>query len=396
MTQQVYDTRLITSPGEVSATQWNRLLAAQASAKPFMQHAYLSALSATGCATKVTGWTPSWILLEDEQGLAAAAPLYLKTHSYGEYVFDWAWADAYHRHGLAYYPKLLCAVPFTPVPGTRLLARDADARHALARAIKDMAQTLKLSSAHVLLMDEDDREALLAAGWMLRSGIQFHWQQDPANPSASLDEMLARMQRHKRKNILQERRRVAEAGVVMEAREGEQITQAQWDFFYQCYTLTYRAHGSKPYLSRSFFSAMAREMPAHWLMFLATREGSPLAVSLVAIDRASGQAFGRYWGCTEHVPNLHFEACYYQPLQWCMAQGFRRFEGGAQGEHKMARGLLPVATYSAHWIAEPRFASAVDEFLAREGQGVTQYLDELRERTPFRPAASSPSSTSPD
>jgi uncharacterized protein len=385
MTKQVYATRLIDSPEALPPAAWNSLLDSQASPTMFMRHDYLGALHATGCATASTGWAARWLVLEDTGGLAAAAPLYLKSHSYGEYVFDWAWADAYRRHGLRYYPKLLCAVPFTPVPGTRLLARDPQARLALAHAIRELAQSLKLSSAHVLLMDEADCQALSEAGWMLRSGVQFHWQQDRSDPVRSFEEMTQQMQRHKRKNIAQERRRVAEAGVSFEIFEGPQINEGLWDFFYRCYELTYQAHGSTPYLGRSFFAELAGKQAANWLMFVATRGSERIAASLVAIDRPQGVAYGRYWGCVVAVPHLHFEACYYQPLNWCIENGFGRFEGGAQGEHKMARGLLPVATRSAHWIADPRFAGAVDDFLAREGQGVAQYMDELRDRTPFKP-----------
>jgi predicted N-acyltransferase len=194
------------------------------------------------------------------------------------------------------------------------------------------------------------------------------------------------MQRDKRKKIQQERRRVAEQGVSFTVHEGTQIDSALWDFFYRCYTLTYEAHHSTPYLTRDFFERMARTMAPHWVMFVARREGQPMAASLITIDRAAGVAWGRYWGCVEPLPCLHFEACYYQPLAWCLAQGFTRFEGGAQGEHKMARGLLPVATGSAHWLRDQRFAAAVADFLANEGQGISQYVDELRERNPFKDA----------
>ncbi len=393
MTREVYATRLVADLGEVTTEAWDGLLAQQPSPTPFMRHAYLHALQATGCASPQTGWSPCHLLLEDKNGLAGATPLYLKTHSYGEYVFDWAWADAYRRHGLAYYPKLLCAVPFTPVPGTRLMARDEHAREALARAVMAMAHSRGLSSAHVLLMDEVDSAALASAGWMQRRGVQFHWQQDTQSPAASFDELLARMQRHKRKNIAQERRRVREAGVSFECVEGAQIDPSLWDFFHHCYTLTYAAHGSTPYLSRTFFAAMSEQMAPHWLMVVAHQGGERIAASLVAIDRPRRTAYGRYWGSTHYVPHLHFEACYYQPLQWCLDHGFERFEGGAQGEHKMARGLLPIGTQSAHWIADPRFAGAVDDFLAREGQGVAHYLDELRERSPFKPCGESCSSS---
>jgi predicted N-acyltransferase len=396
MSGGVYRTRLCARMAEVGAAAWDALLAAQPSPTPFMSHAYLDALQASGCAVAATGWQPLVLLLEDDDGLAAATPLYLKSHSWGEYVFDWAWADAYRRHGLAYYPKLLGAVPFTPVAGTRLMARDPAARRALAQAVLGLARGQGLSSAHLLFVDPADREALESAGWMLRTGVQFHWQQDPAAPARSFDQLLGSMQRHKRKNIAQERRRVREAGVTFRVLEGPAIGEEAWDFFHRCYTLTYEAHGSQPYLSRAFFAAVATSMAANWLMFVASAGDEPVAASLVAIDRPRRTAYGRYWGSTRPVPMLHFEACYYQPLEWCLAQGFERFEGGAQGEHKISRGLLPVRTHSAHWLADPRFASAVDDYLAREDRGIGEYLDELRERSPFRsPDAASPSCASP-
>lgn len=396
MKRQVYVTRLCEDPQRIDATAWDALLREQAAPTPFMRLAYLAALHRSHSAVPQTGWSPCFLSLEDGQGLAGAAALYTKTHSYGEYVFDWAWADAYRRHGLRYYPKLLGAVPFTPVPGTRLLARDAQARVALARAIRDLAQEGDLSSAHVLFIDDAEREAFETAGWMIRQGVQFHWTQDPTRPAASFEELLASLQRHKRKNIQQERRRVAEAGVHFTVHEGAAITADDWDHFYACYTQTYREHGSTPYLTRAFFAAMAREMPANWLMFRAWRESRPVASSLVAIDRERGAAYGRYWGSTEHIPHLHFEACYYQPLAWCIEQRFQRFEGGAQGEHKMARGLLPVPTWSAHWLRDARFADAVKDYLEREGAGVSAYVDDLRGHSPFRPSGGSfPSSPSP-
>jgi uncharacterized protein len=222
---------------------------------------------------------------------------------------------------------------------------------------------------------------------MLRHGVQFHWTRDADAPVANFAELLARLQREKRKKIQQERRRVAEQGVVFTTHEGAQITEALWDFFYRCYTLTYRAHGNSPYLTREFFKAMAHTMAANWVMFVARRGdavGEPIAVSLVAIDPQRGAAWGRYWGCVESISCLHFEACYYQPLSWCIANGYQRFEGGAQGEHKMARGLLPTPTRSAHWLRDARFASAVADFLAAEGSGIEAYVDELRERNPFK------------
>jgi uncharacterized protein len=369
---------------EVDAAEWDALLALQPRPTPFMRHAYLHALQASGSAVPATGWKPQVLTLRRAGELVAASAQYLKNHSYGEYVFDWAWADAYRRHGLRYYPKALAAVPFTPVPGSRLLARDAATRAQLALLLREVAEQGTVSSAHVLFVDDTDRAALERAGWMIRQGVQFHWQQDTAHPIADFSELLARLQREKRKKIQQERRRVLEQGVSFTVLEGREINTEQWDFFYHCYTLTYEAHGNAPYLKRDFFARMATTMPEHWLMFLASRDGEPIATSLIAIDRPRRAAWGRYWGCTEPVPCLHFEACYYQPLAWCLANGIERFEGGAQGEHKMARGLLPVATHSAHWLRDARFADAVADFLAAEGQGVAAYVDELRERNPFK------------
>ena len=379
-----YVIRVHDEPGAIDAAQWNALLDEQDAPTPFMRHEYLMALHASGSAVEHSGWSPCWITIESGGLLQAASALYLKSHSWGEYVFDWAWADAYQRHGLAYYPKLLGAVPFTPVPGSRLLARDAASRDALLEAMLAFARQARLSSVHLLFLSDADRAACERAGWMLRSSVQFHWTRREPQPAADFAEFLAGLQRDKRKKIAQERRRVAESGITFEVHAGTAIDDSLWDFFYHCYTLTYRAHHSTPYLTRAFFAEMARTMPAHWLMFVASRGGQRIAVSLIALDPARGVAYGRYWGATEPVSCLHFEACYYQPLAWCIANGYQRFEGGAQGEHKMARGLLPVRTASAHWIADRRFAAAVDEFLTREGSGIAGYLDELNERHPYR------------
>jgi predicted N-acyltransferase len=379
-----YLIRVHDDPAKVDARAWNSLLEAQDVPTPFMRHEYLLALHRSLSAVPDTGWAPQWLTVERDGSLRAACALYLKSHSYGEYVFDWAWADAYRRHGLAYYPKLLGAVPFTPVPGSRLLARDAADRALLLQAVLAYAQQQRLSSAHLLFLSEADRAACVEAGWMLREGLQFHWRNRTPSPYADFAEFLAGLQREKRKKIAQERRRVADAGVRLEAIEGAAIDDSLWDFFHRCYTLTYRAHHSTPYLTRDFFAAMAQRLPSHWLMFVASRGSERLAASLIGLDPARRVAYGRYWGAVEHVPCLHFDACYYAPLEWCIAHGYQRFEGGAQGEHKMARGLLPVRTWSAHWLADARFAQAVDDFLAREGAGVSAYLDELNERNPFK------------
>jgi uncharacterized protein len=353
-----------------------------------MRPEYLAALHASGSAVDATGWSPVFLSLRSGDELHGALALYLKSHSYGEYVFDWAWADAYRRHGLRYYPKLLAAVPFTPVPGSRLMACDARARAALLRGLLAFARQNQLSSLHLLFLSDADRLACEDAGLLLREGVQFHWTQPGTAPSdlalASFDDFLACLQRDKRKKIAQERRRVAEAGVTFECFEGAAIDDALWDLFHHCYTLTYRAHHSTPYLTREFFTSMARTMAANWVLFVASRGGTRIACSLIAVDAEQRVAYGRYWGAVESVPCLHFEACYYQPLAWCIARGYQRFEGGAQGEHKMARGLLPVRTWSAHWLADARFANAMEEALAREGAGVSAYLDELNERNPFK------------
>jgi len=383
-----YVIRIFDDPGAIDASAWNALVDAQASAMPFMRHEYLLALHLSASAVESTGWQAQFLAIFSEGELIAACPLYLKEHSYGEYVFDWAWADAYQRHGLSYYPKLLNAVPFTPVPGPRLLARDPVSRRVLLRAMRQFATEANLSSAHVLFLDDDDQEAARAEGWMMRSTVQFHWTQPDDTQYRDFADFLARMQREKRKKIQQERRRVADAGVTFETFVGAAIGEVEWDFFYRCYRQTYREHHSTPYLTRDFFARVAQSMPENWLLFVASRGGKRIAASLVVIDPVRRTAFGRYWGAVEHVPLLHFEACYYQPLQWCITNSYARFEGGAQGEHKMARGLLPVRTASAHWLAHPQFAQAVADFLEREGAGVADYIDELNERRPFKsPAA---------
>lgn len=379
-----YVTRVLHEPAEVDTAQWDALLASQAHPTPFMKAAFLQALHASGSACSHTGWQPRFLTLWRQGRLAAACAAYLKHHSYGEYVFDWAWAQAHERHGLPYYPKLLTAAPFTPVPGTRLLAVDDKARLALCRELTKQVREQSLSSAHVLFVDEMDAEALRESGWMIRQGVQFHWTQDPHNPSRSFDDFLSRLQREKRKKIQQEQRRVREAGVRFTAHVGSEIDEGLWDYFHLCYSLTYRLHHSTPYLSREFFTGVAHTMPQHWALFVARVEDQPVGCSLIALDPQQRVAYGRYWGSTQHIPCLHFDACYYQPLAWCLQQGYVRFEGGAQGEHKMARGLLPVPTRSAHWLADERFAHAVDDFLQREGAHVGAYLDELREHSPFK------------
>jgi predicted N-acyltransferase len=381
--------RIHRSVAEIDAAAWDALLATQAAPTPFTRHAYLNALDASGSASPDTGWAPHFIALWQGRQLAAACPLYVKDHSYGEYVFDWAWANAYREHGLRYYPKAVAAVPFTPVPGTRLLARDAASRALLVRALIAWCQQSGLSSLHLLFGADDDIAACAEAGLMLRHTVQFHWTH---RGWSDFEAFLASLSHDKRKKIRQERRKVCDAGVRFRWSRGAGIASADWDFFYRCYARTYREHGNPPYLNRDFFQRMAASMAQSWLLFIAEREGKPIAASLIALSAnpvAGGGdqpliAYGRYWGAIERVDCLHFEACYYQPLQWCIEHGVHRFEGGAQGEHKMARALMPVRTTSAHWLAHPAFADAVERFLARESVGIENYMEHLGAHSPFR------------
>ncbi|MFT3814622.1 MAG: GNAT family N-acetyltransferase [Acidovorax sp.] len=375
----------------VDGAAWNALLARQPHATPFMRHEYLAALEASDSATPRTGWAARPVMLWRGDALVAACPLYVKGHSWGEYVFDWAWARAYEEHRLPYYPKAVVAVPFTPVPGTRLLAEDAALRTQLLATVRGWCEDEGLSSLHLLFGSDADLAASDAAGLMRRETVQFHWRNESY---ADWDDFLSRLTQDKRKKIRQERRRVHDAGVRFRWSLGRDISAEDWDFFYRCYERTYLEHGNPPYLTRDFFARMAADMPGHWLLFVAEREGRPIATSLIAVSAEPAMdgspkdsewtAYGRYWGALERVDCLHFEACYYQPLEWCIRHGVQRFEGGAQGEHKMARALLPVQARSAHWLAHPAFADAVERFLERESAGVGQYLDALEQRSPFR------------
>lgn len=388
-----YVTRVVESIQEVNPQAWDALVLALPDPSPFLQHAYLSAMQTSGSACQATGWAPHFLLLENAGELIAACPLYLKDHSYGEYVFDWAWANAYQQHGLAYYPKALVAVPFTPVPGARLLAKNPVARTALIQELLSWCKDHQLSSLHLLFLSPTDAKACEEAGLMLRDTVQFHWE-NSLSPYSDFDSFLTTLTQEKRKKIRQERRKVADAGVQFRWCQGADINSADWDFFYRCYERTYLEHGNAPYLSRDFFEQMQSNMAGNWLLFIAERNQQPIACSLIAVsggDQKGGQghpkvAYGRYWGALERVDCLHFEACYYQPLQWCISQGYQRFEGGAQGEHKMARALLPVKTQSAHWLAHPAFSDAVARFLEREQEGVGNYLEDLAQRTPFKTA----------
>jgi predicted N-acyltransferase len=374
-----YRTHIVSSLSDIGQAAWDGLAASQDKSNPFLSFAFLHALHESGSASTESGWQPQFIVLYDDEMLAAAMPLYVKSHSYGEYVFDWAWADAYHRNGVEYYPKLLSAIPFTPVTGPRLMAIDANARAALIEVLRSTQQASEVSSTHILYPPEDQVNELEDAGFMLRSGVQFHWLNAGYK---DFEEFLSTLEKKKRKNIRAERRKVAEAGVVMRRVRGIDATDEHWRFFNRCYQHTYQAHRSTPYLNLDFFQRIGRAMPENILLVIAEREGSPIAASLVIHDATT--LFGRYWGELEHVPCLHFEASYYQPLEFCIEQKIAVFEGGAQGEHKMARGFLPTRTWSAHWLAHPAFSDAIERFLEREKGGIDDYIDELNDRNPFK------------
>ena len=382
---------------DISAQDWDALLAQQTEPTPFMRHAYLLAMTESGSATPETGWKLQVLTLRhpknlaENQGktldqatsspgkLAGALVLYIKPHSYGEYVFDWAWADAYQRHGLNYYPKAVTAVPFTPVPGARLLADSETSQAAMLEAAVALAKQEAWSSLHILFLSDSDLRATETAGWLSRHTVQFHWHNGSFE---SFDHFLQALNQEKRKKIKQERRKVKDAGVSFDALEGADIQNADWDFFYKCYAQTYFEHGNAPYLTRDFFQRMQDSMPQNWVLFIAEKDGKRMACSLIGVDNKV--AYGRYWGALERVDCLHFEACYYQPIEWCIQKGIARFEGGAQGEHKMARALLPVKASSAHWLAHPGFADAVEKYLEREGHGIETYLENLEARSPLK------------
>jgi uncharacterized protein len=365
--------QVVDSLASVDPQEWNALAGEQ----PFVRHEFLSALVEAGCAVASRGWLPQFLLLRRAGALAGAMPLFAKSHSYGEYVFDWAWADAHQRNGVEYYPKLLSAVPFTPVRGTRLLARTAADQELLARSALALAK--ETSSLHVLFAPEDEAALLASLGMMLRRTVQFHWRNEGY---ADFEAFLARLSHQRRKNIRQERRKVRAAGVSFRWLEGAAIESRHWEFFNRCYRRTYAEHRSNPYLNLDFFIRVGAALANNMVLVIAERQSTPIAASLLVKD--SGSLYGRYWGAVEHVPLLHFECCYYQAIEYAIARGLQVFEGGAQGEHKIFRGLLPVEALSAHWLADARFARAVESFLEREGAGIARYVDELCEHSPFK------------
>jgi predicted N-acyltransferase len=375
---------IVESLAAVQPPEWDALTAGN----PTLAHAWLQTMIDTGCTRTQTGWRPQFVLLrrsvDGVETLTGAVPLYMKGHSYGEYVFDWAWADAYQRAGVEYYPKLLAAVPFTPCNGARLLAAtDAD-RAVLLDVLLQVAEESQVSSLHVLFATATEHALFRARGLLMREAVQFHWLNDDGSgqPYVSFEAFLGRMSHDKRKKIRQERRKVRDAGICFRQVDGHTATEADWDFFAHCYNVTYRAHHSTPYLNRAFFAEVGRRMPDGVLLIIAERGGVPIAASL---NLVGGEVlYGRYWGTTEYVPALHFETCYYQGIEAAIARGLRVYEGGAQGEHKLSRGFVPVTCQSAHWIGDPRFRDAIHDFLRRESNGIARYVNELEDHAPFR------------
>ncbi len=372
--------RWFTDLTELPSAEWDELLEQVDAPTPFMRAGFLQALAAA--ARPDRGWRARFATLWRGDRLVAACPLYLKAHSWGEFVFDQAWARAYEAHGLRYYPKAVVAVPFTPVPGSRLLAIGPSERLALVEHLQVWVQQQGLSGLHVLFGSSADMQALQARGFSRREQPQFHWQRAPQ--WQGFGDFLTDLRRDKRKKIQQERRRVADAGVQVQVLRGMAITAADWDFFYACYTRTYALRGMSAYLPRSVFEQGLGEQ-AEWVLFVAWQGGERVAAALVAVDWRASTAFGRHWGALRELDCLHFELCYYAPLTWCLEQGVQRFEGGAQGEHKMARGLLPVSTHSQHWLVHPEFQDAVARFTEAEQQAMGAYEEELAARSPFKP-----------
>jgi predicted N-acyltransferase len=358
------------------AAEWD---ACAGGGNPFVSHAFLSALEESGSATAQRGWQPVPIAIDGPDGrLAAVIPAYAKSHSQGEYVFDHAWADAWQRAGGDYYPKLQIAVPFTPVPGPRLLARDPAYAAALIGAAEALVAQHGLSSAHATFIADADRAMFEAAGWLLRSDRQFHWSNDGY---ATFDDFLEALASRKRKAIRKERA-AAVAGLTIEHVTGAALTEAHWDAFWHFYQDTGSRKWGRPYLSRRFFSLLGERMADKVLLILAHRDGKPIAGALNLIG--SDTLYGRYWGATEEVPFLHFELCYYQAIDAAIARGLARVEAGAQGGHKLARGYVPVATWSAHFIPDPGFRAAVADYLAAERRAVEHDIEALIEMAPFK------------
>jgi uncharacterized protein len=365
---------------ELTAREWNAL---GGNGNPFLRHEFFAALEHTGCIGAPTGWDPCYFTLKDSAGLAAAVAAFRKTHSYGEFVFDFAWAQAYARFGSRYYPKLTVAVPFTPATGPRLLVRADLDRTTVARRllseIESYAATHSLSSVHALFLDEPAHQACEQAGWLIRRDCQFHWTN---HDYPSFDAYLETFTADKRKKAKRERRRVAEAGIVFETRMGADLDERTLDYVYAFHRDTFLRHGHEPYLTREFFSEAARTMGDALMVKVAVHAGKPVAAAIFFWSKSA--LFGRYWGSSQDYNSLHFEACYHQGIEFCIEHGVARFEPGTQGEHKVSRGFEPTLTWSAHFIANRRFRDAIEDYLEREGASVDAYAEEVQAHVPYR------------
>lgn len=380
---QAFSAEFLASLAQIPANLWNGIAGTD---YPFLRHDFLYGLETTGCTTADTGWQPCHLLLRQGGELAAVMPLYLKSHSYGEYVFDWSWADAWRQSGLAYYPKLVTAIPFTPATGPRLCtAPGIDPQQCIGAAlaaVQQLATQQSISSWHVLFPEHELSCALLANGMHRRAATQFHWFNEGF---ACFEDFLATFNSRKRKTLLRERRRVAEQGLRLQTLQGAQIGAQQWEQFYRFYQLTYaKRSGHGGYLSRDFFLRTAAGMGEQVVMVLAFPDERAVAGALYF--RSSDTLFGRYWGCEREFDCLHFEACYYRGIEYCIANKLARFDPGAQGEHKIQRGFRPITTFSNHWIADPRLAAAVGDFTRREARHNELYRQSASELLPFKSA----------
>lgn len=364
---------------EIPAQAWDDLLG---SGQPFMRHAFLAGLETTGCLRPDWGWVPRHASLWRDGQLLAAAPAYLKTNSHGEFVFDHAWAHAYQQHGHDYFPKWLVAVPYTPVAGPRLLARDPDHRRELIEAMAARALHDGLSSVHVNFAPESEL-ASTGPEWLARHDIQFHWQRRPG--WNSFEDFLDALERKKRKNIRAERRQVRDAGVTLRVVHGDEASAAEIETLHALYCLSFATKGNSPALTLAFFRHLAATMPRQLVMVLAERDGELLAGAICLRDDT--RLYGRYWGTRVDIPGLHFEACYYQGIEYCLREGLDVFEPGAQGEHKVARGFLPVLTHSRHWVANPGFRAALAPWCDEERSHTQRYARMIqRDHNPYRDA----------
>ncbi|MGB5832997.1 MAG: GNAT family N-acetyltransferase [Thiohalocapsa sp.] len=366
---------------EVPAPAWNALAGDDL---PFMRHEFLAAMEHHGCVGERFGWIPHHLVLTDNRDrIVAVTPCYLKYNSYGEFVFDWAWADAYQRAGRRYYPKLVIASPYTPATGQRILTGDASCRAELTAAMAQgavrVAQQLGVSGLHWLFTAEDETTALQSAGLMRRLGCQFHWRN---NGYGSFDDLLATFSAEKRKKVKRERRRIAEADVSIRRVRGDQATEAEWALFHRLYEDTFDKRGGIPTLTLPFFRDIAQTMGEQLLLVLAEHEQAIIAAAFCLTGAHS--LYGRHWGCSKEFHSLHFETCYYQGLDHCIEQGLTRFEPGAQGEHKVARGFLPTRTWSAHWISDDGFRRPIGNFLNHEIDGMEDYITEMQQHSPYK------------